>query len=63
MSGSELIVILGAALLLLGGNRMMDLLKQWMRISRDLRRNLEEIKREAGLDLDDIDRDIRNRLK
>lgn len=63
MSGSELIVVVLAGLLLLGGKRMVKVARQWMKISRELRRNFEELKREAGLDLDDLDKDIRKKLE
>jgi len=55
MGGSELIVVLIAALILFGGKRLPELARQWGKTIRDMRRAWEEIKRQMGLDLmDDI---------
>jgi len=55
MGGSELIVVLIAALILFGGKRLPELARSAGKTIRDLRRDWEEIKRQIGLDLmDDI---------
>lgn len=55
MGGSELIVVLIAALILFGGKRLPELARHWGRAIRDISRMWEETKRQMGLDLlDDI---------
>ena len=53
MSGSEILLVLVAALLLFGGKRMPELARSAGRILRDLRRAWEEMKRQIGAEVDD----------
>ena len=55
MSGSELFVILVAALLLFGGKKLPEFARTWMKIMREIRRNYKLFKHQIGLDLDDFD--------
>ena len=57
MSGSELLVIGLAILLLFGGKQLPTLLRTWGRLMGEIRRTMNQIKRDAGLDVVD---DIRN---
>jgi len=55
MSSSELTVIIVAVLLLFGGKRLPEILRSWVKITRELRRNYTHLKRQIGLDdIDDI---------
>lgn len=55
MSGSELLVVLVAALLLFGGKRMPELARKWGKTYRDLRRSYEEFKRQLQRELESPD--------
>ncbi len=55
MSGSELILVLVAVLLLFGGKRLPELARSWGRVVREIRRSYDELKRQIGLDIDEID--------
>lgn len=50
MSGSELLIVLLAVLILFGGKRMPEIARTLGRTIRDLRRMWEETKRQIGLD-------------
>jgi len=55
MSSSEIIVIILAALLLFGGKRLPEILRTIGRITSNIKRAGDELKREIGLDvLNDI---------
>jgi len=55
VSGSEIAVVILAALVLFGGKRLPEMARTWGRMLRDLRRSWNEMKREMGLDaIDDI---------
>ncbi len=53
MSSSEILVVLAAVLLLFGGKRLPEILRTWVKFTRELRRNYLLLKRQVGLD--DID--------
>ncbi|NQU05404.1 MAG: twin-arginine translocase TatA/TatE family subunit [Calditrichaeota bacterium] len=55
MSGSELFVIVMAALLLFGGKKLPEFARTWMKIMREIRRNYKLFKHQIGLDMDDFD--------
>ena len=57
MSGSELLVIGLAIILLFGGKQLPGLLRTWGKFMGEIRRTINQIKRDAGLDVID---DIRN---
>lgn len=52
MSGSELVIVLLAALLLFGGKRLPELARTWGNTVREIRRVFIRIKRDMGLDFD-----------
>lgn len=55
MSNGELIVIIVIVLILFGGKRLPEFLRGWVKITRELRRNYLQLKRQIGLDdIDDI---------
>lgn len=49
MSGSEILVVLFAALLMFGGKRLPELARTWGRVLKEMRRVWEEIKKQSGL--------------
>ncbi|MBC8465646.1 twin-arginine translocase TatA/TatE family subunit [bacterium] len=51
MSNTEILVIVFVALILFGGKKLPHILKTWMKFSRLYRHNLNEFKRQAGLDM------------
>ncbi len=53
MSGSELLVILVAVLLLFGGKKLPELARTWGKVARDIRRTLFQLRKEMGIDLDE----------
>jgi TatA/E family protein of Tat protein translocase len=57
LSSSELLVIGLAVLLLFGGKRLPELLRTWGKMMGEIRRTMNQIKRDAGLDVID---DLRN---
>ncbi len=60
MSSSELVIIAIAALLLFGGKRLPQFARQAGRIVRQLRKHLEQFKREIGWnDFDDFNKMIK----
>ncbi len=55
MSSSEILVVLVAVLLLFGGKRLPEILRTCVKITRELRRNYMQLKRQVGLDdIDDL---------
>ena len=55
MSSSEILVVLVAVLLLFGGKRLPEILRTWVKFTRELRRNYMQLKRQVGLDdIDDL---------
>jgi len=55
MSSSEILVVMVAVLLLFGGKRLPDILRTWVKFTRELRRNYMQLKRQVGLDdIDDL---------
>jgi len=55
VSNSELFVIILAVLILFGGKRLPEILRGWVKFTRELRRNYMQLKRQIGLDdIDDI---------
>lgn len=57
MSSSELLIIGLAVVLLFGGKQLPGLLRTWGRMMGEIRRTMNQIKRDAGLDVID---DLRN---
>lgn len=57
MSSSELLVIGLGVLLLFGGKQLPGLLRTWGKLMGEFRRTMNQIKRDAGLDVVD---DLRN---
>jgi len=58
MSNGELIVIILVVLIFFGGKRLPEFLRSWVKITRELRRNYMQLKRQIGLDdIDDIMKD------
>jgi Sec-independent protein translocase protein TatA len=55
MSGSELFVVIIAALLLFGGKRLPEFIRTWSKIMREIRRSYNTFKHQIGLDFDDLD--------
>ena len=55
MSSSEILVVMVAVLLLFGGKRLPEILRTWVKFTRELRRNYMQLKRQVGLDdIDDL---------
>jgi Sec-independent protein translocase protein TatA len=55
VSNSELLVIILFVLILFGGKRLPEFIRNWVKITRELRRNYMQLKRQIGLDdIDDI---------
>ena len=55
MSSSELLVIGLAVVLLFGGKQLPGLLRTWGKLMGEFRRTMNQIKRDAGLDvIDDL---------
>ena len=52
MSGSELLIVLLAALILFGGKRLPELARTWGKTVREIRQMIFKMKREMGLDFD-----------
>jgi len=57
LSSSELLIIGLAVVLLFGGKQLPGLLRTWGRMMGEIRRTMNQIKRDAGLDVID---DLRN---